>query len=62
MAPVRIEIPAPDSSIVTTPHGQYRLSNPSAASPGRKHVIEYYLPDQWARIVEILPDRADGDD
>ncbi len=37
---------------VTTPHGQFRLENPTAFHPGRVHVIEYYPSDQWARIVE----------
>lgn len=37
---------------VTTPHGQFRLANPTAFRPGLAHIIEYHPLDQWARIVE----------
>ena len=42
---------------VTTPHGQFRLSNPTAFRPGRAHVIEYFPLDQWARIIETADAR-----
>ena len=37
---------------VMTPHGQYRLENPTAFRLGRAHVVEYFPLDQWARIIE----------
>ncbi len=37
---------------VTTPHGQFRLSNPMAFRPGHAHVVEYFPLDQWASIIE----------
>ncbi len=46
---------------VTTPHGQFRLSNPTAFRPGRAHVIEYYPLDQWARIIETADTPSEGD-
>ena len=49
---------------VATPHGQFRLSNPTAFHPGRAHVIEYFPLDQWARIIATTdaPSEAGNDD
>jgi hypothetical protein len=44
---------------VVTPHGQFRLSNPTAFLPGHVHIVEYYPLNQWARIVETKT--TDGD-
>jgi len=38
---------------ILTPHGAFRITNPSAIIGGWTHLLRYWPHDQWATIVAI---------